>query len=121
MKKTGASAAFHAALSRHPLAVITAAALLLCVASEALARRSLLSALSFFAAEPAAALLNAALIFFLLSLSLLFRRRMFVFLFVCALVLGFSAANFIMQSFRTAPLTAADFALIGSGGLPPWR
>ncbi len=116
MKKTGASAAFHAALSRHPLAVITAAALLLCVASEALARRSLLSALSFFAAEPAAALLNAAIIFFLLSLSLLFRRRMFVFLFVCALVLGFSAANFIMQSFRTAPLTAADFALIGSVG-----
>ncbi|MGE4353432.1 MAG: LTA synthase family protein [Oscillospiraceae bacterium] len=97
---------------RHPLIHFSAIALLLYFILELLARRSLAETLMFFSASPIALIYNTIIIFATLCLSLAFHRRRFIITLISALWLGLGITNCILQSYRTAPLTAIDFALL---------
>lgn len=101
--------------------------LLLCLLGEALSRRSLTTACVFFLQKPQALLYGTVLTCFPLSLSLFFRRRRFVFSLTAGVLAGIYIVNCILHSYRTAPLTAIDIALLPSVGsimlkyLRPWQ
>ena len=97
-----------------PIKALLLRALLLCLLSVVLARRSLTGAVGFFLTNPLALVYGIILITLPLSLCLLVRRRAFALRLLSAAVLIIAIINCILQSYRTAPLTAIDFALLPS-------
>ncbi len=81
---------------------------------EMLGRKSVSKGFVYMISHPFGFLCNASIIFFTLTLSLLFRRRLFALVFtsVIWLILGF--VNYFLLSSRVTPFTAMDFLLIDS-------
>ncbi len=100
--------------SRHPFPILFAAALLLNLVIESLARFSLLAGLSYLFSRPLSFLLNTLPLFLTFSLCLLFRRRIFVLTLVAAGWLVLGTANAVVVSFRASPLSGIDFAILRS-------
>ena len=99
---------------KHPIAHYALMSAIICFMLELLARRSLSETLAFFVFSPAALIYNVTIIFSTLCMSLFFRRRRFFSILVCVLWFGLGISNCILHSYRTAPLTAIDFALMSS-------
>lgn len=56
-------------------------------------------------------LYNSAILFAFLSISLLFRKRFFVFFLISIVWLGLATTNCVLLGFRTTPLSAIDFSI----------
>jgi phosphoglycerol transferase MdoB-like AlkP superfamily enzyme len=92
--------------------IVTACVLNLLI--EILNQRSLVTALSRMVSQPTLMIYNLLLILLTLSLSGLFRRQIFAMVLLSVPWLTVSIANFVLQSFRSTPLSAVDFKLLFS-------
>lgn len=90
------------------------AAVLLNLLMEILLRRSLDDTVSFVVGKPLTFFYGCYLVFATQSLCFLTRRRGYSFGLISAVWLGVSATNFILQSYRSMPLTASDIWLMSS-------
>lgn len=81
---------------------------------ESLARLDPLGGFRYLADRPAQFLLNTLFLFAGFSVSLLFRRRLFVLTITALGWLVLGIANAVIVSFRTAPLSGIDFAILHS-------
>lgn len=90
-------------------------ALLLNTIIESLGRGSLWEGLLFMTGHPKVFFYNALIIFCGLSITLLFRRRIFVFIIVSSLWLALGITNGVILSFRMTPFTVSDLALLENG------
>ncbi|MGN1286862.1 MAG: hypothetical protein ACI4XG_09800, partial [Bradyrhizobium sp.] len=90
--------------------ILTAAVLNLLI--EVLNQRSIPIAFSRCVTEPTLMLYNFLLILVTLSLSGLFRRQIFAMSLLSVPWLTISIANFVLQCFRSTPLSAVDFKLL---------
>lgn len=91
-----------------PLAVL----LNLCI--EGFSRESVFKPLLYMITSPIVFCYNTILICITLSLSFLFKRRVFVRFFIGALWLAAGVADFMLLQFRTTPFTGVDLLLIES-------
>ena len=91
-----------------------AAALLLNLYCEILSRRSLGDAFGFIADHPAAFLAGAGILFMTMAVTMLFRRRGYAFAVVSVIWVLLGAANFVVMSMRSMPLTAGDIGAVFS-------
>lgn len=83
-------------------------------ALEAMARHSVREALQFMFNEPAAYAYSILLIFCTLTLSLMFKRRLFSILLISTVWLAIGIANFVVAFYRSMPITAYDILLMSS-------
>lgn len=81
---------------------------------EIFARRSFDDTLCFVFTRPFAFLYGTLILYFCLSLSLLTRKRVFWFSLISTVCIGLAAADFILLTYRSMPLTASDILLMGS-------
>ena len=82
---------------------------------EALNRRSPLASLVFLAQHPYVFFHNALILFLTLSVALLFRHRIFVFVLVSVFWLSMGIANGVILGFRMTPFTVTDLSLLDAG------
>lgn len=87
-------------------------ALVLNIIIELLSRRSLLALLKYMVFSPGIFLYNGLIILATLSIIFMFRKRVFVYLLLCALWLAIGITDFIVLFARTTPFTAQDLLLI---------
>lgn len=81
---------------------------------ECFERKSFWGGFSHLAANPAAFFTNTCIILLTLSVSLLFRRRIFVLSVLSCVWIVFGISNFILLSNRVTPFTGYDLRLISS-------
>ena len=81
---------------------------------EILNQRSLISALGQLVAHPTVVFFNMLLILMTVCLSGLFRRQFFAMVIFALPWIVLSVVNFVLQSFRSTPLSAVDFKLLPS-------
>lgn len=81
---------------------------------ECFERKSFLGGFSHLAANPVAFLSNMLIILLTLSVSLLFRRRIFVLSLISCMWIIFGIANYILLSNRVTPFTGYDLKLISA-------
>ena len=81
---------------------------------ECFERKSFLGGFSHLAANPVAFLSNMLIILLTLSVSLLFRRRIFVLSLLSCIWIIFGIANYILLSNRVTPFTGYDLKLISA-------
>lgn len=81
---------------------------------ECFERRSFLGGFSHLAANPVAFLANMCIILLTLSISLLFRRRIFVLSLLSCMWIIFGISNYILLSNRVTPFTGYDLKLISA-------
>lgn len=81
---------------------------------EAMARHSIVDTLQFMRSEPAAYAFGILLIFCTLTISLIFKRRLFAVLLISTVWLGIGIANFVVAFYRSMPITAYDIWLMSS-------
>ena len=74
---------------------------------EIFARRSFDDTLCFVVTRPFAFLYGTLILYFCLSLSLLTRKRVFWFSLISTVCIGLAAADFILLTYRSMPLTAS--------------
>ncbi len=101
-------------LDERPVRLCFFWALFLNLVVECLAQRAILAPLVHAVTQPYLFALNALLIFFTLSLCLMIPKRYFALCFVSLVWLGLAVANFVLLGYRVTPLSAIDFALLGS-------
>ncbi|MGI6751762.1 MAG: LTA synthase family protein [Anaerovoracaceae bacterium] len=82
---------------------------------ESVGRGSLVEGLSFLINHPKVFFYNALIIFCSLSITLLFRRRIFVFVIITSLWLALGITNGVILGFRMTPFTVSDLALLENG------
>lgn len=82
---------------------------------ESLARHSLASGFSFFLNSPLVFMYNVFIIFATLSLALLIKRRVFVYVTFSALWLALGLTNGIILAERMTPFTTNDLAVLSDG------
>ena len=92
----------------HFLLLLVILSFVLNVTVEALSRRSLPDGIVFAVLNPLAFLFNTFIIFTVLSVSLLFKRRIFFLSLCCALWLACGVTNYVVMSFRVTPFSATD-------------
>ena len=90
-------------------------AILLNFIIECLSRHSVVKGFVYLGQHPFAYLFNCLMIFFTLSISMMFRKRIFVAFFISAVWFGFGVTNFIIRGSRKTPFTAPDFLNIPEG------
>ncbi|MDD2215007.1 MAG: LTA synthase family protein [Eubacteriales bacterium] len=90
-------------------------AFLLNLLIEIISRRSLLGGLGFLAGNPKVFFYNTFIIFVSLSVSLLVKRRIFVYVLISSLWLALGIINGVILSFRMTPFTVSDLALLENG------
>lgn len=90
-------------------------AFLLNVIIESLGRQSVLRCFDFIAEEPKVFFYNAFIIFATLAVSLLARRRIFMYVFIYSIWLALGITNGVVLSFRMTPFTVSDLALLENG------
>ena len=95
------------------LMIIIAAGLYLVI--ETLARHSLIDSAMFFVQHPLVTICNVMLIFALLSLSMLFRKRVFALCLLSMVWLILGIINGIILSNRMTPFTVKDLSSLGDG------
>lgn len=101
-------------INERPVVFCAVMALCLNLIVEILSRRSILEGLGYFMENPFVFVVNAMIIFLTLSISFLFKRRMFFLIAISAVWLGLGIANFIILGHRNTPLGALDFKLLKS-------
>ena len=101
-------------LRRHPVASLIILSFVYTFLIEVISRHSFVSALLFLAMRPAAFICNCAIVMPPLSLSLLFRKRLFVLLLISVPILLLGIANGVLLGFRNTPLAAVDISVIPS-------
>lgn len=89
-------------------------ALLLNAVIEVLARRSIDDTVAYAFTRPLSFLYGTAILYCTCCISLLFRKRRFWFLLLCAVWLGLAVTDFILLTYRSMPLTASDIRLMSS-------
>lgn len=82
---------------------------------EIISRRSLLGGLVFLTGNPKVFFYNTFLIFVTLSVSLLVKRRIFVYVLISSVWLALGIVNGVILSFRMTPFTVSDLALLENG------
>lgn len=82
---------------------------------ESLARQSLANGLSFFISSPLVFMYNVFIIFATLSVALLIKRRVFVYVVFSALWLALGITNGVILSERMTPFTTKDLAVLDDG------
>lgn len=106
---------FHARYVRDTLWVPAILAVLINFAIESMARQSLGGGFGYLAGSPLVFLYNALIIFATMSLGLLFRRKVLIYLFISIVWLGLGITNGIILSKRMTPFTTKDMANIEDG------
>ena len=96
----------------HPLILYTIWAILLNFVMECLARRSFLEGAAYLLQNPVLFLYNCLIILMTLSLSLLFKRRIFVSSLISLIWFLSAVANCVLLGFRTTPFSAIDLTMI---------
>lgn len=87
-------------------------AIVINLAVEMLSRHSVLEGLVFMGTRPLQFLYGVLVVMFTLTVSSLFRRRVFVRTLVCGLWIICGIVNFVVTDFRHTPFTAQDLRLI---------
>lgn len=82
---------------------------------ESFSRRSITSGLKFLFTSPIVFFYNSLIVLLTLSFIFLTKRRVFLYVVICTIWLGFGITNGIILSNRVTPFTAIDFTLIKSG------
>ncbi len=101
---------FKSFCSRNHVVVIFALSFLLVLIIESLGRHSPVQAVVFMAQNPLVYLANMALVFSLLSLSMLFKRRVFVTTLLSIVWLALGIVNGVILSNRMTPFTVKDLS-----------
>lgn len=81
---------------------------------ELLARRNFSDTVAFLTGRPLVFLYGALIVLFTLSLSMLFRKRVFFVCLAAVYWLALAITDFILLRFRSMPLTAADIFLMSA-------
>lgn len=95
--------------------LLIVAAIILNLIIETLARHSLIASLSFMIKSPIVFLCNVLLILTLISLSLLFRRRVFALIMLSLVWLALGITNGVILSNRMTPFTVNDLSNLKDG------
>jgi phosphoglycerol transferase MdoB-like AlkP superfamily enzyme len=82
---------------------------------ECFSRRSIVSGYKYLFDRPIVFFYNSLIILLTLSIIFLTKRRVFLYVVICTIWLGFGITNGIILSNRVTPFTAIDFTLIKSG------
>lgn len=90
-------------------------AVLLNLIIEGLGRGKAFGGFEFLMTNPKAFFYNIFLVFFTLSVSLLVRRRIFMYVLISSLWLALGITNGVILSFRMTPFTVSDLALLENG------
>ena len=90
-------------------------AFLLNLAIESMARHSLIEGFRFFASSPLVFLFNVMIIFTTLSISLLSKRRIFIYVVISALWATLGIVNGVILKNRMTPFTTKDLAVLDDG------
>lgn len=90
-------------------------AVLLNLIIEGLGRGKVFGGFEFLMTNPKAFFYNIFLVFFTLSVSLLVRRRIFMYVLISSLWLALGITNGVILSFRMTPFTVSDLALLENG------
>ncbi|MBQ3520436.1 MAG: sulfatase-like hydrolase/transferase [Firmicutes bacterium] len=101
---------FKSFCSRNHVVVIFALSFLLVLIIESLGRHSPVQAVVFMVQNPLVYLANMALVFSLLSLSMLFKRRVFVITLLSIVWLALGIVNGVILSNRMTPFTVKDLS-----------
>lgn len=96
----------------HPFIACAIGAFLLNLIMECLGRRSLIDGVVYLFQSPILFFYNVLIILMTLSVSLLFRRRLFVSVLVSLFWLMSAVANCVLLGFRTTPFSAIDLTMI---------
>ena len=82
---------------------------------ETLARHSLIQSMTFLFGHPLVSISNVLLIFAIISLSMLFRRRIFALVLLGMIPMAVGIANGVILSNRMTPFTVKDFSNLKDG------
>ena len=82
---------------------------------ETLARHSLIQSMAFLFGHPLVSISNVLLIFTIISLSMLFRRRIFALVLLGMIPMAVGIANGVILSNRMTPFTVKDFSNLKDG------
>lgn len=82
---------------------------------ETLARHSLIQSVAFLFGHPLVSISNVLLIFAIISLSMLFRRRIFALVLLGMIPMAVGIANGVILSNRMTPFTVKDFSNLKDG------
>ncbi len=98
----------------HPVIFILIMAIILEITLESLCRRSVTDVFKYHTSEIFAVISNILIITFTLSLSFIFRRRLFAIVIITAFWLTCGITNCVLLHFRSAPLNISDFYVVRS-------
>ena len=82
---------------------------------EILSRRSLIDGVVHLFSDFFIFAYNTSIILLTLSVSLLFRKKLFYAVLISLIWIGLGITNFVLLSFRTTPLAAIDFQILDAG------
>ena len=105
---------FFCLLEAHPYTVCIITALILNSIIEIYSRHSLISYISSVFHSPFVFIYSIMIITFTLLISMFFRKRIFVYIFISILWLALGIINGTVLLFRVTPLTGVDFSIIWS-------
>jgi len=88
---------------------------LLSLIIESLGRQSLFKAYDFIIDKPNVFFYNTFIIFLTMSVSLLVKRRIFIYVLISSVWLALGITNGVVLSFRMTPFTVSDLALLENG------
>jgi len=106
---------FHAKYIRDTLWVPAILAVILNFAIESMARQSIGGGAAYLVGSPLVFLYNALIIFATMSLGLLFRRKVLIYLFMSLIWMGLGITNGVILSKRMTPFTTKDLSNVGDG------
>ncbi len=101
-------------INENPLLLCIILAFTINLVVEMLSRRSFTEGLAYFAQDPFLFIINVMIIFLTLSISFLFKRRLFIVAAVSTVWTGLGIANYIILGHRNTPLGALDFTVLKS-------
>ena len=104
----------HNYLNTHPFVFCIYTSVILNTVVEMLSRRSVFGGLEAFTVHPIMFIYNSFIIFMTLGVCTLFRKRIFVFIFVAIVWLACGITNCVLLGFRTTPFSAVDLQILSS-------
>ncbi len=81
---------------------------------ETFNRRSIVSGMKYLITSPISFLYGVSIILLTLSFAKMFKKSQFFIILVSTVWVGLGVANFVLQTFRTTPLTSIDIRMLGS-------
>lgn len=101
-------------LRKHEIVGLIIFSILIIFTLEMLSRRSITKGLTFIMANPLMFVFNVMIVLLTLTVSMLVSRRSFMLILISSIWLGLGITNFVIQCYRSTPLTAMDFYLLKS-------